>query len=104
MSEKLKNMKMGNIERGFYFRIFKQDLLKKDLWIEDAIVFSRNAFCAAELFVEIYCQEKDYVHSIKEISIEEFDFIVKGELNYEGKYKIKIHQDLDIEIPAFLRN
>ena len=97
-------MNTGNLERGFYFRILKQDVLKKDLWIEDAIVFSRNAFSAAELFVEIHCQEKDYIHSVKEISNEEFDLIVKGEHNYEGKYKIQIHHEFDLEIPAFLRN
>jgi hypothetical protein len=104
MGGKSKNMKTGNLERGFYFRIFKQDVLKKDLWIEDAVVFSRDAFSAAELFVEIHCPEKDHIHSIKEICFEEFDLIIKGEHNYEGKYKIKLHPELDIEIPAFLRN
>lgn len=97
-------MNAGSLDRGFYFQFFKQDLLKKDLWIEDAVVFSRNVASAAQLFVEIHCQEKDYVHFIKEISLQEFDLIVKGEHSYEGKYKIKIHEDLELEIPAYLRN
>lgn len=97
-------MNTGNLERGFYFRILKQDVLKKDLWIEDAVVFSRNAFSAAELFVEIHCHEKDYIHSVKEISDGEYNLVVKGEHNYEGKYKIQIHHEFDLEIPAFLRN
>ena len=104
MGRKSKIMNTGNLERGFYFRIFKQDVLKKDLWIEDAVVFSRDAFYAAELFVEIHCQENDFIHTIKKISEEEYDLVVKGEHNYEGKYKIKFNEELNIEIPAFLRN
>lgn len=91
-------------ERGFYFRVFKQDVLKKDLWLEDVLVFARNANCAAELYAEIHCQEKDYVYSIKGKSMDEYDFIIRGEFHYERKYKMKIHRELDIEIPAYLRN
>lgn len=92
------------MDRGYYFRIFKQDLLKKDLWIEDVTVFSRNVTSAAQLFVEVHCQVKDYVHSIKEVSDEEYNILVKGEHNYECKFKIKPNTELDIEIPAYLRN
>ncbi|WP_148697560.1 hypothetical protein [Silvanigrella aquatica] len=90
-------------ERGFYYHIFKQDVLKKDVWTEHVTVFARNALAAAELYVEIHCQYKDFVHSIKEISSEEFDVIVRGEHNYEGKYKLKINFEMDLEIPAYLR-
>ena len=36
------------MDRGFYFQVFKQDLLKKDLWIEDVTVFSRDVASAAQ--------------------------------------------------------
>jgi hypothetical protein len=93
-----------SMDRGFYFQVFKQDLLKKDLWIEDVTVFSRDVASAAQLYVEVHCQLNDYVHSIKEISNDEFDILVKGEHNYECKFKLKFHFEMDIEIPAYLRN
>ena len=93
-----------NTDRGFYFQVLKQDVLKKDLWIENVTIYSKNVACAAQLFVEVHCQLNDYVHSIKEISNEEYEIFVKGEHNYECKFKLKIHFELDIEIPAYLRN
>ena len=97
-------MKNCEFNRGYYFQFFKQDSLKKDLWIEDAVVFSRNAYSAAELFVEVHCQLNDYIYSINEVPNKVFELIVKGELNFECKYKIIIHSEYDIEIPAYLRN
>ena len=78
-------------ERGFYFQFLKQDILKKDIWSPD------------KLFVECHCQEKDYIHSIHKNSHDEYEVIVRGEHNFECKYKAVNFVELDLEIPAFLR-
>jgi len=90
-------------ERGFYFQFLKQDILKKDIWAPDKVVFAKSINCAAKLFVECHCQEKDYIHSIHKNSNDEYEVIIRGEHNFECKYKAVNYLELDLEIPAFLR-
>ena len=91
------------IERGYYFIIFKQDTLKKDLWLEDQVVYAASFKEAAQLYVEVFYQPYDSIHSITESENEEYIANIKGADNYECKIKIKPHKELDLEIPAYLR-
>ncbi len=94
---------MKCIERGYYFLIFKQDSLKKDLWLEDQVVYATTPKKAAQLYVEVFYQPHDNIHSIIEAENEEYIAFIRGADNFECKIKIKPHKELDLEIPAYLR-
>ena len=89
--------------RGFHFIIFTQDALKKDLWHRDEIVYATTPLKAAELYVSLYFQIHDYIHTIQEINIDEHDVFIRGNDNFETKIRVKSYKELDLEIPAFLR-
>ncbi|BBH53260.1 hypothetical protein [Fluviispira sanaruensis] len=92
------------IKTGHYFLILKQDFFKRDLWLKEAVVFALNSQQAAEIYTEAYCQETDQVHSLKKVSELDCEFILKGIYNYECKYKTELVQELETEIPAYLRD
>lgn len=92
-----------NQKRGYYFLIFKQDNLRKDLWLEDQVVFATSALRAAQLYAEVFFQPHDYIHSLKQIDTEEFEAFIRGSDDFECKIKLKFKPEFDLEIPAYLR-
>ena len=89
--------------RGFHFIIFTQDVLKKDLWHKDEIVYATTPLKAAELYVSLHFQIQDHIHSMQEINLGEYDVFIRGNDNFETKIRVKSCRELDLEIPAYLR-
>lgn len=96
-------MNKNKSKRGYYFLVKKQDSFKRDVWFTEAVVFAISARDAAEIFVQAYCQETDFIFSFEQKARETYEFLLKGQNNYECKYELSKNPELELEIPTFLR-